>query len=101
MTTRRQVRAWVAGAWLVLVAGGWVATRALEGGIAPTSGPQPAGHAPPSPTPITLPGACPSPPPAPPAYTPRDWAPVTIQFTDVLVVTDTAAADNCVVVTTR
>ncbi|MEV3859473.1 hypothetical protein AB0J38_34850 [Streptomyces sp. NPDC050095] len=113
-------RRWAAGAWVGLVVGGWAVTQVMEGGIEPTSGPRPAGHAPPSPTPITLPGACPSPeprPPVPTAYPVPDPSShgIDLQFTETFEATEaTDAAEatgdagvvsgdpgNCVVVTTR
>ncbi|MFI0240855.1 hypothetical protein [Streptomyces sp. NPDC016845] len=106
-------RRWAAGAWVALVAGGWVATQALETGIEPTNGPRPAGHAPPSVAPITLPDACPSrpraPAPAPTAYpVPPSPGPLeeptssaqfyTVEIRDAV---NTEGSANCVTVTTR
>ncbi|NEB82497.1 hypothetical protein G3I40_45905 [Streptomyces sp. SID14478] len=130
LAARRRVRAWVAGAWLVLVVGGWAATETLDNGIEATNGPRPAGQAPPSPTPVTLPEACPSrtpqqvpvavPTPTPrltkavphPTPTPPLSEPVpdamsypTLSLTFSSEVRDTAVATggsvDCVVVTTR
>ncbi|MFJ8821536.1 hypothetical protein ACIREE_07100 [Streptomyces sp. NPDC102467] len=64
MATRRQVRVRVAGVWVVLVAGGWVATQALGGGVEPTSGSQPSRPTP-SASPTGRPADCTTPSPLP------------------------------------
>ncbi|MET9834847.1 hypothetical protein ABZ078_37470 [Streptomyces sp. NPDC006385] len=64
---RGRTKAWLIGAWAVLVAGSWSFTESINDGIEPTSGPRPKSSS-------DSPSACSAPTPTPSDDAKNDFA---------------------------